>query len=303
MILPWVFGNPVWWLASFTIPLVPIAITFSVLRYHLYGIDTLITRALVGAGLVGVIGGVYVAVGTASSLFLSDVDRIGGLIAALCAGAFFHPIRRVLQRGADRLLYGSKGDPVALAAELGRRLQRTDPAGGLAAALEVLRDGLAVTGTGVRFSGGRPKDATAGTLEEVARDIRLVWHGEPVGRLLIGPPGARHLPPRTMNGSSPRSHRTWRTRPTRSGWSARCNVPGSGSSPPARRSAAASAATCTTVSASHSAGWRCPSTWPGTPCASPRDGRAHARRAALRDGQRHQRHQTPGVRPATARPG
>lgn len=194
VILPWVFGNPVWWLASFTIPLVPIAITFSVLRYHLYGIDTLITRALVGAGLVGVIGGVYVAVGTASSLFLSDVDRIGGLIAALCAGAFFHPIRRVLQRGADRLLYGSKGDPVALAAELGRRLQRTDPAGGLAAALEVLRDGLAVTGTGVRFSGGRPKDATAGTLEEVARDIRLVWHGEPVGRLLIGPPGARHLP-------------------------------------------------------------------------------------------------------------
>ncbi|MEV4379909.1 sensor histidine kinase [Streptosporangium sp. NPDC049644] len=194
VIVPWVLGNPVWWLASFTIPLVPLAITFSVLRYRLYGIDTLVTRALVGAGLVGVIGGVYVAVGTASSLFLSDVDRIGGLVAALCAGAFFQPIRRVLQRGADRLLYGSKGDPVALAAELGRRLQHTDPAGGLAAALEVLRDGLAVTGTGVRFSGGWPEEATAGTLEEVVRDIRLVWHGEPVGRLLIGPPGARRLP-------------------------------------------------------------------------------------------------------------
>ncbi|MGW0588230.1 sensor histidine kinase [Streptosporangium sp. NPDC002607] len=194
IVVPWVLGNPVWWLASFTIPLVPLAITFSVLRYRLYGIDTLITRTLVGAGLVGVIGGVYVAVGTASSLFLSDVDRIGGLVAALCAGAFFHPIRQVLQRGADRLLYGSKGDPVTLAAELGRRLQHTDPAGGLTAALEVLRDGLAVTGTGVRFSGGWPEEATAGTLEEVARDIRLVWHGEPVGRLLIGPPGARRLP-------------------------------------------------------------------------------------------------------------
>ncbi|WP_030921154.1 sensor histidine kinase [Streptosporangium amethystogenes] len=194
VVVPWVLGNPVWWLASFTIPLVPLAITFSVLRYRLYGIDTLITRALVGAGLVGVIGGVYVAVGTASSLFLSDVDRIGGLVAALCAGAFFQPIRRVLQRGADRLLYGSKGDPVALAAELGRRLQHADPAGGLAVALEVLRDGLVVTGTGVRFSGGWPEEATAGTLEEVTRDIRLVWHGEPVGRLLIGPPGARRLP-------------------------------------------------------------------------------------------------------------
>ncbi len=194
VIVPWVVGNPVWWLASFTIPLVPVAITFSVLRHRLYGIDTLITRTLVGAGLVGVIGGVYVAVGAASSLFLSDVDRIGGLVAALCAGAFFHPMRRLLQRGADRLLYGGRGDPVALAAELGRRLQRTDPAGGLAAALDVLRDGLAVTGTGVRFQDGWPEESTVGTLEEVARDILLVWHGEPVGRLLIGPPGARRLP-------------------------------------------------------------------------------------------------------------
>ncbi|MFF5107951.1 histidine kinase [Streptosporangium sp. NPDC000509] len=194
VIVPWVVGNPVWWLTSFTIPLVPVAITFSVLRHRLYGIDTLITRTLVGAGLVGVIGGVYVAVGTASSLFLSDVDRIGGLVAALCAGVFFHPMRRLLQRGADRLLYGGRGDPVALAAGLGRRLQRIAPEAGLSAALDVLRDGLAVTGAGVRFQGGWPEEVTVGTLEEVTRDIRLVWHGEPVGRLLIGPPGARRLP-------------------------------------------------------------------------------------------------------------
>jgi len=194
VIVPWVIGNPVWWLASFTIPLVPLAITFSVLRHRLYGIDTLITRTLVGAGLVGVIGGVYVAVGAASSLFLSDVDRIGGLVAALCAGVFFHPMRRLLQRGADRLLYGGRGDPVALAAGLGRRLQRTDPETGLAAALDVLREGLAVTGVGVRFQGDRPQEVTVGTLEEMTRDIPLVWHGEPVGRLFIGPPGARRLP-------------------------------------------------------------------------------------------------------------
>ncbi|MDP9861629.1 MULTISPECIES: sensor histidine kinase [Streptosporangium] len=193
-IVPWVIGNPVWWLASFTIPLIPAAITFSVLRHRLYGIETLITRTIVGAGLVGVIGGVYVAVGAASSLFLSDVDRIGGLFAALCAGAFFHPLRRVLQRGADRLLYGSKGDPVALAEELRRRLQRTDPAGGLTATLDVLREGLAVTGVAVRFEDGGPDEAAAGDLREVVRDVELVWHGEPVGHLLIGPPGVRRLP-------------------------------------------------------------------------------------------------------------
>ncbi|MBG0816216.1 sensor histidine kinase [Planomonospora sp. ID82291] len=208
VVVPWMVGDPVWWLASFTIPLVPAAIAFAVLRHRLYGIDTLITRTLVGAGLVGVIGGVYMAVGTASSLLLSDVDRIGGLLAALFAGVFFHPLRKVLQRGADRLLYGSRGDPVALAAEARRRLQRTGPAEGLRAALEVLRDGLSVTGVAVRFSprpadrgADRPPGETAGPAEEVvgelgevARRVRLAWHGEPVGDLLIGRPGARRLP-------------------------------------------------------------------------------------------------------------
>ncbi|GGT00176.1 hypothetical protein GCM10010156_67890 [Planobispora rosea] len=194
LLVPWVVGGPIWWLTSFTIPLIPAAITFSILRHGLYGIDTLITRTLVGAGLVGVIGGVYVAVGAASSLFLSDVDRLGGLLAALCAGAFFHPLRRILQRGADRLLYGSKGDPVALAGELRRRLQRTDPAEGLPAALDVLREGLSVTGVAVRFPDGRPARTTVGELGETAREVPLVWHGEPVGHLLIGPPGARRLP-------------------------------------------------------------------------------------------------------------
>ncbi|MBG0829294.1 sensor histidine kinase [Planomonospora sp. ID67723] len=205
LIVPWVMGGHVWWLASFTIPLIPAAIAFAILRHGLYEIDTLITRALVGAGLVGVIGGVYVGVGAAFSLLLSDLDQIGGLLAALCAGVFFHPLRRVLQRGADRLLYGSRGDPVALAGELRRRLQRTDPAEGLPAALEVLREGLSVTGVAVRFTeppgpsaaapfGEWPGRTLSGELGEVAREVPLVWHGEPVGHLLIGPPGARRLP-------------------------------------------------------------------------------------------------------------
>ncbi|GII01875.1 sensor histidine kinase [Planobispora takensis] len=203
LIVPWAIGGSVWWLASFTVPLIPAAIAFAILRHGLYGIDTLLSRALVGAGLVGVIGGAYVAVVAASSVLLSDVYEIGGLLAALCAGAFFHPLRTLLQRGVDRLLYGSRGDPVALAGELRRRLQRIDPAEGLPAALEVLREGLSVTGVAVRFAGEPPAGGqagewpaptTSGELGEVVREVELVWHGEPVGRLLIGPPGARRLP-------------------------------------------------------------------------------------------------------------
>ncbi|MEV4461585.1 sensor histidine kinase, partial [Microbispora sp. NPDC049633] len=191
VVVPWVIGPPVWWTASLTLPLVPAAIAVAVLRYRLYGIDTLISRTLVGAGLVGVVAAVYVLVGAGSSLILSGVDRFAGLAAALFAGAFFHPIRNVLQRLVDRALYGTGGDPLALAAGLRRRLQHADPAHALLAALEVLREGLSVTGITVEIDGNV---TTSGRPGPVAREIPLVWHGEPVGRLLIGPPGGRRFP-------------------------------------------------------------------------------------------------------------
>ncbi|GAA0357545.1 hypothetical protein GCM10009530_03480 [Microbispora corallina] len=191
LVVPWVIGYPVWWVASLTIPFVPAAIAVAVLRYRLYGIDTLISRAIVGAGLVGVVVGVYVLAGAASSLVLSEVDRFAGLAAALFAGAFFQPIRRGLQRLVDRALYGSRGDPTALAAALRRRLQHADPAHALLASLEVLREGLSVTGIRVEVDGAA---TTSGEAERVAREIPLVWHGEPVGVMLIGPPGRRRFP-------------------------------------------------------------------------------------------------------------
>jgi signal transduction histidine kinase len=192
LIVPWAVGDPIWWTASLTIPLVPAAIAVAVLRYRLYGIDTLITRAIVGAGLVGVFGGVYVVASAASTIVLADLDQAAGLAAALCAGALYVPARRLLQRGADRLLYGTRGDPVALAERITGGLQQADPGHALLAAVDVLREGLAVTGAAVEVGDER---TTSGDLVTVVRTVPLVWHGEPVGQLLIGPPGRRRFAP------------------------------------------------------------------------------------------------------------
>ncbi|MFD2353613.1 hypothetical protein ACFSTC_36735 [Nonomuraea ferruginea] len=197
LLIPWMLGGPFWWLATLGIPLIPAAIAVAVLCYRLFGIDTLISRAMVGTGLALVITAVYLAVGAASSLFLAEVDPVTGLAAALFAGVFFQPMRHALQRGVDRLLYGGIGVPAELAERLKHRLQRVDPGHGLLAALEVLREGLSVTGAAVEVDGAT---TVTGSPEPVARTVPLVWHGEPVGLLLIGPAGGAASPPRTTSG-------------------------------------------------------------------------------------------------------
>ncbi|MFI6786501.1 histidine kinase [Nonomuraea sp. NPDC050383] len=191
LLVPWMLGDPFWWLASLGIPLIPAAIAVAILRYRLFDIDTLISRALVGTGLLVMVGGVYLAAGAASSLLLSGVDRVAGLVAALFAGAFFQPMHRLFQRGVDRLLYGSTGDPDALAERLKLHLQLADPGHGLLATLEVLREGLSVTGVAVEVD-----DVTtvAGTLGVPARTVPLIRHGTPVGLLLVGPTERRRFP-------------------------------------------------------------------------------------------------------------
>ncbi|SPL96246.1 ATP-binding region, ATPase-like [[Actinomadura] parvosata subsp. kistnae] len=193
LLVPWVLGDPFWWLATLFIPLIPAAIAVAVLRYRLFGIDTLISRALIGTGLIIVTTGVYVAASAASSIFLAEVDRVAGVAAAVFAGAAFQPMRRGMQRGIDRLLYGSTGVPGTLARRLRHRLQHADPVHGLLATLDTLREGLSVTGVTVELDGAV---TTSGTVSAgaPARVIPLVWHGEPVGLLLVGPTDRRRFP-------------------------------------------------------------------------------------------------------------
>ncbi|MFC4121548.1 sensor histidine kinase [Nonomuraea zeae] len=188
------------WLQIVWATLIPVALLFSVMRYRLYGIDTIISRAFVAAGLVAVVGGVYFGVAALSSLLVSGFDQIAGLAAALFTGAFFQPLRRMLQRAIDRLLYGPVGDPDVLAERLVQEVRRGDPAQALAAVIGVLREGLAVQGVAVEVPGGEPgrqagvASTVSGQVGDSPREVPLVWHGEQVGRLLVGPPTPRRFP-------------------------------------------------------------------------------------------------------------
>ncbi|WP_310738817.1 sensor histidine kinase [Microbispora sp. H10830] len=185
------------WLSIVWAALIPVLMVFSVMRYRLYGIDTVISRTFVTAGLLAVVGGVYFGVAALSSLMVSGYDQVAGLASALLTGAFFQPLRRVLQRAVDRLLYGPVGDPRVLAERLVQEVRRGDPAQALAPVIGVLREGLAVQGIAVEVTGGEPGHqavtTVSGQVGDSPREVPLIWHGERVGRLLVGPPAPRRF--------------------------------------------------------------------------------------------------------------
>ncbi|WP_431899458.1 sensor histidine kinase [Nonomuraea sp. bgisy101] len=184
-------GDDYWAPAVVWTGLIPVAVMASVLRYRLFGIDTVISRAFVAAGLIAAVSGVYFGVGAVSSLLVAEYHQVAGLAAALFSGAFFQPMRRALQRAVDRLMYGPVGDPRLLAERLTHEVRRADPAEALGVVVEVVRDGLAVDGAAVRVTGGL--SVQSGDTGPAPREISLVWHGEPVGHLFIGRPGARRF--------------------------------------------------------------------------------------------------------------
>ncbi|WP_268916002.1 histidine kinase [Actinomadura logoneensis] len=167
---------------------VPICVAIAITRYRLYDIDVVINRTLVYAGLVGVITGVYFTLVGAVSLVASDHGGMAGLAGAVGAGVVFEPTRRRLQRGVDRVLHRER-DPYRLADRLQRRLQTaSDPSAALATAASTVREALHASGVAVHVldrEGNLVALVEDGTPAERAQRVPLVWHGEPVGRMIF----------------------------------------------------------------------------------------------------------------------
>ncbi|GAA3116893.1 hypothetical protein GCM10010466_04880 [Planomonospora alba] len=177
--------------AMVTTAAIPAAVVVAVTRHHLYAIDTLVGRTVIAAALLGALGAAYLGAAALAGLLVSGRHQFAGMAGALLAGAFFRPLQRALRRLLDRAFYGPGGDPELLAVRLREAVAHAEPAGALAVAAEAVRAGMSAAGAAVEVDGVR---TCAGELPEVAREVPLVWHGVRVGRLLVGPAGARRLP-------------------------------------------------------------------------------------------------------------
>jgi signal transduction histidine kinase len=106
--------------------LIPISIAIAILRYHLWDIDILINRTLVYGTLTASIVGIYVlVVGYLGALFRMGNNLLISLIATGLVAVLFQPLRELLQRGANRLLYGQRDEPYTVITGLSQRLEAT----------------------------------------------------------------------------------------------------------------------------------------------------------------------------------
>jgi hypothetical protein len=95
--------------------LIPLILTFSILRYRLWDMDTLINRTLVYGTLTGSLALVYFGCVIALQFLLHGFT--GGSTLAIGASTLaivilFHPLRRRIQHSIDRRFYRSKYDTV-----------------------------------------------------------------------------------------------------------------------------------------------------------------------------------------------
>jgi two-component system, NarL family, sensor kinase len=89
-------------------------------RYGLFDTRQVINRGLVYTALSIVVLGIYLA--AAALVDLIAANAVGAAVAAMAAVLCARPLRGWLQRGADRLVYGMRGDPYAALEQLGHRL-------------------------------------------------------------------------------------------------------------------------------------------------------------------------------------
>ena len=118
----------------------PLAVGAAILRFRLWGVDLLINRSVVYAGVTVVLIAVYVAVVLLLGAPFGTGAEVGAsLIAAGCVAAAFQPVRAGISGLTERFLFGRRGDPYAVVRDVGTRVRRASSG----EALSVLASGLA----------------------------------------------------------------------------------------------------------------------------------------------------------------
>jgi signal transduction histidine kinase len=122
-----VSGSPV--PGTLTVPLVAAAAGAAILKYRLYDIDPVINKSLVVGVMAAAVTLGYAAVVVGAGRLVDGSSTLLSLVATALVAVAFEPVRRRVQRLADRLVYGRRPTPYEALARLTTQL--AGPAGQL----------------------------------------------------------------------------------------------------------------------------------------------------------------------------
>jgi signal transduction histidine kinase len=183
-----------------TITAVPVSIAVAVLRYRLYELDRLLNRALVYGVLTALVFGAYYAAVVVFGRLAGGAESLAVTLAATAAVVVaVNPLRTWLQRRVDRVMYGDRSDPYAGLTRLAERLEASvTPQMAVRTIVETVRDSLKVPFVAVDLSqvdGRRRAAVVGGTQPDDAVEVPLLFQGDPIGFLVVGPRPGEELAP------------------------------------------------------------------------------------------------------------
>ncbi len=176
---------------------VPVAVAMAMLRRRLWDIEPIMGRTLVYAVLTVAVVGIYVGiVGYLGTVLQLEESLAVSLVATAVVAVAFQPLRQVLQRTVNHLLYGQRHEPYEAIARLGRSLEMSaSPEAVLPRVVETLRDSLRLPHASVLLeeNGASVVVASSGSPGGDVHDIPLTFGAGAVGTLRVAPraPGSR----------------------------------------------------------------------------------------------------------------
>ena len=184
----------------FLLLLLPVCIGIAILRYRLWDIDLIIKRTLVYGILSACVVGLYVlVVGYLGAVFHTGSSLVISLLATGLVAVLFQPLRGLLQRGVNRLLYGQRDEPYTVITRLSRRLKETlEPDAVLSTVVETVAQALKLPYVAILWKQEETFQLAASYGAPVGEPLTLplVYQAETIGQLQLTPraPGETFTP-------------------------------------------------------------------------------------------------------------
>ncbi len=188
---------PISLLSALTMVGLVVALGLAVLRFRLYDVDLVINRTIVYGALTAIIVVAYVLAVVGIGAWLPVDHLLLSLVTTGVVAVAFAPLRTVLQRGVNRLMFGQRDDPYAVLSEMGRLLSRSGaPDQTLQTLAETVATTLKLPGVAIELEqdGAWQTRATLGELPEAESHLVVVplhHQDEVVGRLVVAPRSPR----------------------------------------------------------------------------------------------------------------